>query len=144
MSFSDFITHHGKNVNKDAFIHLVQISKSDGIIQNDEFELLHKEGKRFGLTDPEIDNLIKAESTHSYHPPYSLDEKFEQLLQTAEMILADDIVSEGEMKMIRKVAIAAGFRYEIIDELITILINGVRNNEDHDELLTRSKKIILK
>lgn len=143
MSFSDFITHHGKRVNKDAFVHLVQISKSDGKIQKDEYELLHKEGKRFGLTDPEIDKLIKTEGEHNYHPPYSLDEKFEQLLQTAEMILADNVVTEGEMKMIRKFAIAAGFRFEVIDELIDVVINGVKNNTPEEELLGTYKKVLL-
>lgn len=143
MSFTDFITSHGKKVTKDAFVHLVQVSKSDGIIQKDEFELLHKEGKRFGLTDPEIDKLIQTEPAHSYHPPYSLDEKFEQLLQTAEMILADDIVTEGERKMIKKFAIAAGFRYEVIDDLIDLLIEGVRKNTGEEELLGKFKKVLL-
>jgi hypothetical protein len=55
MSFSDYITHHGKRVKKNAFIHLVQISRVDGKINRKEFELLHKQGKKSGLTDPEID-----------------------------------------------------------------------------------------
>lgn len=61
MSFTDYITYHGKRVNKQAFVHLVQISKIDGKLNQDEYDLLHKEGKKFGLTDPEIDNLISSE-----------------------------------------------------------------------------------
>jgi len=87
MSFSDFITNHGKKVNKEAFINLVQVSKIDGKIQKNELELLHREGKKFGLTDPEIDHLIKIERDHQYHPPYSLEEKFEHIYNLTEMIL---------------------------------------------------------
>ena len=96
MNFSDFITNHGKKVNKNAFIYLVQISRIDGKIQKEEHELLYKEGKKFGLTDPEIDKLIHSEKDNHYQAPYSLDEKFEHLFNITEMILADDGVGIPE------------------------------------------------
>ncbi len=143
MDFSDFITHHGKRVNKEAFIHLVQISKTDGRINKDELELLHKEGKKFGLTDPEIDKLIESERTHNYHAPYSLEDKFEHLYNVAEMILADDKIKEEEIKMIRRFAIEAGFNDKKIDDLIEILFEGVKKNIDAEELFKKFKKHLL-
>ena len=134
MNFTDFITHHGKRVNKEAFVHLVQISKVDGKINKDELELLHKEGKKFGLTDPEIDKMIHSERDHHYHPPYSLEEKFDHLYNIAEMILADDVVKEGEKKMIKRFAIEAGFEYSKIDDLINLLFEGIKSNCDEEEL----------
>jgi uncharacterized tellurite resistance protein B-like protein len=143
MDFSDFITHHGKRVNKEAFIHLVQISKTDGRINKDELELLHKEGKKFGLTDPEIDKLIESERTHNYHAPYSLEDKFEHLYSVAQMILADDKIKEKEIKMIRRFAIEAGFNDKKIDDLIEILFEGVKKNIDVEELFKKFKKHLL-
>lgn len=143
MNFSDFITHHGKRVAKDAFIHLVQISRIDGKIHKDELDLLHKEGKKFGLTDPEIDKLINSEKDHHYTPPYSLEEKYEHLHNIAEMILADDEVSEKETRMIRKFAIEAGFNDSKIDGLMEILLDGVKNNTGEEELFRKFKKHIL-
>jgi hypothetical protein len=140
MNFTDFITHHGKRVNRDHFIHLIQISKIDGKIEETELELLHKEGKKFGLTDPEIDKLIQSEKDHHYHPPYSLNEKFEQLYNIAEMILADDIVTESEMKMIRRFAIEAGFRDEVIAGLLKLLIEGVTKGVEEEKLLKEFRK----
>jgi hypothetical protein len=64
MNFSDFITDHGKRVNKEHFIHLIQVSQIDGKISQSELELLHKQGKKIGLTDPEIDILIRSEDKH--------------------------------------------------------------------------------
>lgn len=142
MSFTDFITNHGKRVNKQAFVHLVQISKSDGKIQKDEMELLHREGKKFGLTDPEIDNLIKTESEHYYHAPYSLEDKFEHLYNMAEMILADDVVKEKEKRMIKKFAIEVGLKDSKIDSLLEILFEGVKNNTDEEELFRKFKKTL--
>jgi hypothetical protein len=140
MNFSDFITHHGKKVTRDHFIHLIQVSKTDGTVSKEELELLHKEGKKFGLTDPEIDELIKSENHHHYQPPYSVDEKFEHLYNIAEIILADDVVTESEMKMIRRFAIEAGFGDKIIDDLLNLVIEGVKKGEDEEVLLKTFKK----
>jgi uncharacterized tellurite resistance protein B-like protein len=142
MNFSDFITNHGKRVNKDHYIHLIQVSKSDGKIDPEELEILHKEGKRFGLTDPEIDKLIEAEGHHHYQAPYSLHDKFEHLYNVAGMILADDIITEGETKIIKRFAIEAGFSDAAIDKLLKILFEGIRNNVKEDELLDQFKKVL--
>jgi hypothetical protein len=143
MDFSDFITYHGKRVNKEAFIHLVQISKTDGRINKDELELLHKEGKKFGLTDPEIDQLIHTERDHHYHLPYSLQEKFDHLYNIAEMILADDKVKEEEKKMIKRFAIEAGFEYSKIDALIDLVLEGIEKNTEEEELFAKFKRKLL-
>lgn len=140
MNFSDFITHHGKRVNKEHYIHLIQVSKSDGKIDPEELAILHKEGKRFGLTDPEIDKLIETESHHHYHAPYSLDDKFEHLYNVSEMILADDIISEGEEKILRRFAIEAGFSDKAIDKLLKILFEGISKNESEEALLEKFRK----
>lgn len=143
MNFSDFITNHGKRVSREAFIHLVQISKTDGRMQKEELEMLHNEGRKFGLTEPEIDKLIQTERDHHYIPPYSLEEKFEHLYHVAGMILADEVVKEKEMKMIRRFAIEAGFKHSKIDGLVEILLEGVKKNTDEEELFNKFKKKLL-
>lgn len=140
MNFSDFITNHGKRVTRDHFIHLILVSKVDGVMTKEEFQMLHKQGKKFGLTDPEIDNLIESENSHHYHPPYSVDKKFEHLYNVAEIILVDDIVTENELKIIRRFAIEAGFGDKIIDDLLKLLIEGVKKGEDEEVLLKTFKK----
>jgi len=143
MNFSDFITHHGKRVNKEAFIHLVLISRTDGKIQKDELELLYKEGRKFGLTDPEIDKLINSEKDHHYHAPYSLEDKFEHLYNLAEMILADDKIKDKELRMIKRFAIEAGFSDSKIDGLIEILFEGIKKNTGEEELFAKFRKKLL-
>ena len=143
MSFTDFISHHGKRVNKEAFLHLVQTSKVDGKINKDEMELLHKAGRKFSLTDHEIDHLIHTERDHHYHPPYSLQEKFDHLYNIGEIILADDVVKEGEKKMIKRFAIEAGFEYSKINDLIKLLLEGMKENISEEDLFKKFKKKLL-
>jgi uncharacterized tellurite resistance protein B-like protein len=142
MNFTNFITHHGKRINREHYLHLVQVAKIDGKIEDSELELLHKEGRKFGLTDPEIDQMIESESANNYHPPYSLQDKFEQLYNVAEMILADDIITDSEKKMIKRFAIAAGFTNEQMTILIHHLFEGIRRGDDEETLFRAYKKLI--
>ena len=144
MNFSDFITDHGKTVNKEYYLHLIQVSKIDGKINPSEMELLHKEGRKFGLTEPEIDELIIREIHNNYHHPYSLKDKFKHLYNVAEMILADEVISESEKRMIRKFAVEAGFTDEAIDKLLDLLFEGISNNESEESMLAKFKSFLFK
>lgn len=144
MNFSDFITDHGKRISKEHLIHLIQVSRTDGKISSDEMELLHKEGKKFGLTEPEIDTLILSEKEHHYQPPYSLSEKFDHIYNIAGMILADDVIDAAEMKMIKRFAIEAGFADNIVEDLIALVLEGVKNGEDEEKLFKTFKTKVLK
>jgi len=140
MSFADFVTSQGKRIKKDHFIHLVQVAEIDGKIDQTEMDFLHREGRKFGLTDPEVDTLIDKEKDYHYTPPYSLHDKFEELYQIALLILADDVVTESERRMIRRYAIAAGFSNDAIEGLVEILLEGVAKGEDEDKLLKLFRK----
>jgi uncharacterized tellurite resistance protein B-like protein len=140
MNFSDFVRDNGRRIGREHFIHLVQVSRADGIINPSELTLLHREGRKFGLTPPEVDQLIENETKHQYDPPYALSEKFEHLYKVAEMILADNVVSEGEKKLMKRFAIEAGFSDKSIPKLIDLLIEGINKGEDEETLLLEFKK----
>jgi urease gamma subunit len=144
MNFSDFVTHHGKKVNKDYFISLIQVSRIDGKIAPVEHEMLLKEGKKFGLTEPEIEKLIASEANHHYHAPYSLNDKFEQLYNVAVMILADEVVTDTEKRMLKRFAIEAGFDDKAVSLLTELLLEGIRNNQSDEELLAKFREKMFK
>jgi uncharacterized tellurite resistance protein B-like protein len=144
MSFTDFITDQGKKINKSYFITLIEVTRIDGKISPSELEMLHREGRKFGLTDPEINKLIETNNYHEYHTPYSLDEKFDQLYNVAVMILADKVVAAEEKKALRRIATEAGFNDEIIEILMVILLEGIANNESEEALLEKFKRELFK
>lgn len=144
MTFTDFITNHGVKVPKLHYLHLIQVARADGKIDPQELTILHKEGRRFGLTDTEVDILIENEKDHQYHPPYSLDEKFEDLFYIAEMILADDDVSEAEAKLLRRYEVEVGFDDRTIEILNEVLIGGIRNKESLEDILKKFKAALFK
>jgi uncharacterized tellurite resistance protein B-like protein len=143
MSFTDFITDQGKRIRKDHFVHLVQVAEIDGKIDKQEMEVLHKEGRKFGLTDPEIDAIIDKEKDFHYVPPYSLQDKFDEIYNIASIILADKEVTGAERKMLHRYAIAAGFKDETIEMLENLVIDGIKNNVDEETLFKNFRKKIL-
>jgi hypothetical protein len=140
MNFTDFVTNHGKRVNREYFLTLIQASKTDGKVAPAELEMLYKEGRKFGLTDPEIEKLIASESHHVYHAPYSLQDKFGHMYNVAVMILADEEITEKERKLLRRFAIEAGFQDRAIDNLMDILFEGIKNNESEESLLEKFRE----
>jgi hypothetical protein len=142
MNFTDYITDNGKRIRKEHFIHLVQVARMDDKVNQSELELLHREGKKFGLTDPEIDEIINSEKTLSYDPPYSLTDKFDQLYNISRMILADDIVTESEKKMIKVYAIAAGFNSENVEKLLDLFVDEIRKGTEEEVLFKKLQSIV--
>jgi hypothetical protein len=56
------------------------------------------------------------------------------------MILADEEVTEGERKLLRRFAIEAGFDDKTIDNLMILLLEGIRNNESEEDLFDKFKR----
>jgi hypothetical protein len=140
MGFTDLIDDHGKKIHAGHYRNLVQIAKVDGRVEKSELDLLHREGKKFGLTDSEIDNMIISEERHYYSPPYDLLEKFDELYNIASMILADNVITESEKSLIKRFAVAAGFSNESIDKLIPLLFEGIQKGEDEEVLFNQFKR----
>lgn len=140
MSFTDFITDNGRRVNRENFIHLIQIAQADGKIGEKEAALLHRYGKRFSLTDPEIDSLIKAEMSHIFAPHYDLEKRFSHLYDVVQIMSADNQITEEEKKLFRKIAIASSFSDESIPRLFEFLQKGIREGKDEEELFNQYKK----
>lgn len=144
MSLSDAFLSNGRRIRKDHYIHLVQVAELDGKLDKGEMELLHKAGRRFGLTDVEIDELIDREKDFHYVPPVSLAEKFDELYNMGLMALYDGEVSALEERMLRKYAIAAGFNDDQVEGVIKIIVDGIRKGDDEEALLKEYRSKFLR
>lgn len=140
MSFTDFITDNGRIINKENFITLIQVAQADGSVGAGELSLLHRYGRRFSLTDPEIDRLIATEVSHTYKPPYELEKRFAHLYDAALVMNADGIISEEEKRLFMKLAIAGSFNEEIIPQLLDFILDGISERLDEEELFEKFRK----
>ena len=140
MSLLEHFDHPEKKQDKEHFTHLIQIALADGKIENSELEMLYSSGKKLGLTKEEIDILLEDSKKSAYIPPYELAKRFEQLYDIIKLVYADGQVNNNEMRLTTGLAIKLGFTEEEIPFLLALLINGVKNGEDEEDLLAMYKK----
>lgn len=143
MSLLEHFDHPDRKQNKEHFMHLIQVALVDGVIEDFELKMLTRLGKNMGLTDPEIDNLMESTTNSAYYPPYELAKRFEQFYGIIKMVLADGKVEDAEMRLASSLALKSGFADAEIPALLTLLINGIENGEDEDDLFKIYRKKIM-
>jgi len=140
MNFLEHFDHPSKKQDKEHFNHLIQMALADGKIEDAELKMLHRIGSKMGLTTPEIDNLLEASKNSAYIPPYELSKRFAQLYDIIKMVYADGQIDNNEMRLATGLALKSGFTEQELPILLALLINGIKNNEDEDDLFDLYKK----
>ena len=140
MDTFDISDHSLKKQNTEYFVHLVRIAMADDFLSNPELTLLHGTGKMMGLSDQEIDRLIETTGKSDYIPPYELSKRFEQVYGIVKMTLADGIIDKNEMRLATSFAIKSGFSENEIPKLLLLLIDGIKQGSDEEELFEVYKK----
>lgn len=141
MSILSFFEHSHKKDNVEYFIHLIHIARADGTISHNESHLLHRIGKKLGFTDPEIEKLIQTSGKSDYIPPYELFKKFEKVYEIVNMTMVDGVIDEGEMHLASSFAIKSGFKESEITALLHLLIAGIKQGKDEEDLFEEYKKV---
>jgi uncharacterized membrane protein YebE (DUF533 family) len=140
MNILEQFDHHGKKQDKVHFMNLIQVALADGIMDQKELEMLHRYGRKMGFTDPEIDTLLDLASKSVYSPPYDLYKRFEQVYDIIKMVLADGVIDKNEMRLANSFATKSGFTESEIPNLLVLLIRGIRQGIDEEELFEIYKK----
>jgi hypothetical protein len=140
MNLSTHFDHPEKKQNIEYFTHLVRIAKVDDIISNDELVLLHRIGKKLGLTEPETDKLIETTGKSDYIPPYELSKRFDQVYEIVSMTLADGSIDNNEMRLASGFAVKSGFNEDEIPGLLVLLIKGIKEGKDEEDLFEKYVK----
>ena len=140
MKFLDHFDHPERKQDKEHFIHLIQMANADGKIEEAELMMLYRMGSKLGLTTPEIDDLLVTNKKSAYIPPYELSKRFEQLYDVLRMVYADGSIDSNELKLASGLALQSGFAEDELPVLFTVLIDGVKNGVDEEDLFALYKK----
>jgi len=140
MNHLENFDHPQKRKNREYFVHLVRIAKADDVVSNNELELLVRIGKKLGFTDPEIDKLIETTGKFDYEPPIELSKRFDQLYEIVKMTLADGVIDNNELRLARGFATISGFMESEIPKLLVLLMSGIKQGIDEEDLFEIYKK----
>lgn len=143
MSIVEQFDHPERKQDKEHFRHLIEVAMADGTIDEDELKMLNRMGRNLGLTEPEINSLMEATKNSGYQPPYELSRRFEQLYRIVKMVMADGKIDNSEMRLATNIGLRSGFSESEVPVLLSLLINGIRNEEDEEDLFMQYKKRIM-
>lgn len=140
MSFTDLFESGTHRKNLSHFAAIVSLAKKNGVITNEEEELMKRFASRLNLSDEEYNEVLKHPSRYPLIPPISADSRLQHMLDFFQIVYIDHKLDEGELDLLKRYAIAVGYSEEIAAKLIRRSIEiftGGLDLEDYRYLLNR-------
>ena len=122
---------------KGHFMNLVMLMRVDGRVEESEMALLNRLARKLSLTDEQVKQIMENPNDYPMIPPVSREERYERLIQLAQMILSGSSVEETEVRLIKKYALHLGFTSEKTEEIYPQIMEALQNGNSRDEVLEK-------
>lgn len=134
MSIEELFETGERKQDRSHFRNMVLIAKADGLITEDERNLLHKMGQSLSLSEEQVAEIIKNPNKLSIVPPVSREERFEQMIELVRMVQVDGKIDDKEMEVLSRVAVGIG--YEDLDDVdVESILAMIIRGEDTETIL---------
>src|SRR5688500_3296077 len=119
-----FFEHQYLSYKKNHIKNLLALAKVDGHMHEKEEKLLFKIGKRYGLKDRQIRELVDSKEKHKVIVPDNHHDKMNLLYDLLLMIYADDVVDKHEVEFFEDAVKKFGMKKEIVKWLLMAFPKG--------------------
>jgi len=120
---------------------LIKLSESDGKIDEREWKIIEKVADNFGFLDEAaLKYLKKNYAKYSLEPPFSLDDRIEQLYNLWQLAYADGKLDDQELRILHKVTVSLGFPLNKTEEIFEAAREAFKkgvSKEEFNRLITR-------
>jgi len=97
---------------------LIQLAEADKHFAKIEREMIFKIAKERNFPEQEVNELIKNPEPVDSLGALSLEQKFEYLMSSVELVFIDQNVFESEVIFCKNIAIKLGFKKGVIDYFV--------------------------
>jgi uncharacterized tellurite resistance protein B-like protein len=143
MSIADVFESGEQKQNKGHFRNLVMIAKADGVVDDEELQLLKNIARQIGLSDEHFDQIIEKPEDYPINPPENKEERNERLYHLVQMVLADEGIAVSEVKKVRKFAVALGYPVDKAEDVAVKATRSVIDGADLDSMSSMVDEIVL-
>ncbi len=123
--------------NESHLRNLILMAKSDNDIDKSELEVIFKVGQDRGFSNEEIKKFLVDTTERELYVPDNDKERFEQLYDLTQVMLADGIIEDDEMEFCTDFAGRLGFRKTIAWLLILMILEGLEKSVDKEWIYDR-------
>lgn len=112
---------------KSHITNLGALAKIDGHVDPAEINFIIAIGTKHGMRASEVKSLLADSSKITPQLPNNDSERFDQIYDLVEMMLADGIVDENEMDFCIHMATKLGFKKAVVGVLVRKISTGVKD-----------------
>ena len=127
---------------KSHLLNLAALAKADGHIDAREMDFILAVGKKNGIRPREVQALVAGAKDGSNDLPTNDSERFDQIFDLVDMMLADGIVDETEMDFCIVMAEKLGFRKAIVGVLVRKISQGVKDGIPRERIKDESTSFL--
>ncbi len=143
MSISDLFGGEFRKRNKDHFAAIVRVAMDDGEITDEEKSFLDRLSKKLDISKADYKQILKDYASHPINPPLSYNLRLERLYDLSQMVYADHIKDEHQVKLLHKIAVGLGFSAVnvgyIVDKALKLVTTGAKLEEFTKAIKTMNK-----
>jgi uncharacterized tellurite resistance protein B-like protein len=115
-----FFEHQYLSYKKNHIKNLLALARSDGNMHPKEEKLLFKIGRRYGLKDRQIKNIIGSDERHDLNIPDNHNDKMNLIYDFLLMIHADERVVKNEVEFFEQAIENFGMKKEMVTWLLQV------------------------
>ncbi|MCC9165765.1 TerB family tellurite resistance protein [Pontibacter harenae] len=119
---------------KSHITNLGALAKVDGHVDQQEMEFIVAIGQKHGMKKSDVQSLLANSETIEPQMPANDMERFDQIYDLVEMMLADGIVDENEMAFCVTMATKLGFDTSIVGVLVRKILMGVKDGLSRENI----------
>jgi hypothetical protein len=127
---------------KSHLLNLGALAKVDGHIDSAEMNFLITIGTKNGLKPDDVRTLLAHSDKVKLEIPNNDSERFDQIFDLVEMMLADGIVDDNEMDFCIDMASKLGFRKAIVGVLVRKISMGVKDGHSRDHIKKEAQSFL--
>lgn len=109
-------------------IHLYQLAKIDNRFVKEEKRYLYALGRKNGVTEKEVDEIIKEAAEVDFHEPEIIKEKIIFLYEYIQMMLVDNKLDEREAQMCAIIAERMGLDRGLVGSMTNSIVTARDEN----------------
>ncbi|HTJ51905.1 MAG TPA: TerB family tellurite resistance protein [Cyclobacteriaceae bacterium] len=119
-----FFEHQYTKYKKNHIKNLLALAKADGHMHPKEEALLYKIGKRYGIKDRQVKELIETNEKYEVIVPDNHNDKMNLLYDLVLMVYADDVIDTHEIEFCEEAVKNFGMKKELVSWLINEFKRG--------------------
>lgn len=113
---------------------MVKLAHADGVFHDKEKKFIFKVGKENGISESDIEDIIKDPASIELHKPETRDEAFEQIFDLVRLMTKDGHVSDEEFEFCQELASQLGFRKVIVGILVEKIERGIEDGHSRKRI----------